>query len=125
MLDPITHLRLTAQGFAGTVAKLGALAGDSRKGESCKWIALGGGGYDMGAVARGWAMAYAVMSEQDIPDRIPESFNSPGDSTRNQREFADPLPPEPEEAVRNQISAFADRSIEQLQALLFPAFGIS
>ena len=125
VLDPITHLRLTAQGFAGTVAKLGALAGDSRKGESCKWIALGGGGYDLGAVARGWAMAYAVMSEQDIPDRIPESFNSPGDSTRNQREFADPLPPELEEAVRNQISAFADRSIEQLQALLFPVFGIS
>ena len=120
MLDPITHLRLTAQGFAGTVAKLGALAQ-----ESGKWIALGGGGYDLGAVARGWAMAYAVMTDQDIPDRIPESFASPGNSTDHLQEFADPQPPQPEEAVRSQISAFADRSVEQLQMLLFPRFGIS
>jgi acetoin utilization protein AcuC len=120
MLDPITHLRLTAQGFAGTVAKLGGLIQ-----ESGKWIALGGGGYDMGAVARGWAMAYAVMSEQDIPDRIPESFDSPGNSTNHLEEFADPQPPESEDAVRKQISAFTDRSVEQLQALLFPRFGIS
>jgi acetoin utilization protein AcuC len=116
VLDPITHLRLTAQGFAGTVAKLSALAQ-----ESGKWIALGGGGYDMGAVARGWAMAYAVMSEQDIPDRIPDSFSSTG----HQGKFADPQPAEPDDAVRKQISAFANRSVEQLQALLFPRFGIS
>ncbi len=114
--DPITHLRLTTQGFAGTVAKLGALGQ-----ESGKWLALGGGGYDLGAVARGWAMAYAVMSEQDIPDRVPDSFATPG----GQNTFADPHPPELEESTQEQISAFADRSVEQLQALLFPRFGIS
>ena len=37
------------------------------------WLALGGGGYDLGAVARCWSLAYGVMLGVEWPDRIPES----------------------------------------------------
>ena len=43
--DPITHLMLTVQGFGQTVRKLAQSA-------PAKWLALGGGGYDLQAVAR-------------------------------------------------------------------------
>ena len=47
--DPITHLALTVQGFGDTVAELSRWAP--------KWLALGGGGYDLQAVARAWTTA--------------------------------------------------------------------
>jgi len=115
VFDPITHLRLTTQGFARTVAKLSELAD-----EAGKWIALGGGGYDLGAVARGWSMAFAVMSEQRIPDAIPESF----DAIEGIVKFADVPPGNPEPVMASQIAAFADRSIEEITTALFPRFGI-
>ena len=53
-LDPITHLALTTQGFGNVVSKLADKAP--------KWLALGGGGYDVQAVARSWTQAYGIMS---------------------------------------------------------------
>lgn len=111
--DPIAHLRLTVQGFAKTVARLSELAR-----ECGKWVATGGGGYDLGAVARGWAMAFAAMSGVDIPDRIPASFTGlPGLST-----FADPQPEPVDDALGEQIEAFATRSVEEVQRRIFPRF---
>ncbi len=115
VFDPITHLRLTTQGFARSVAKLAVLAS-----ESGKWIALGGGGYDLGAVARGWSMAFAVMSGQRIPDKIPASF----DAIEGIVNFADVPPGDPDPTVASLITAFADRSIEEITKTLFPRFGI-
>ena len=62
--DPLTHLQLTTRGYEEAIrqfAKLGV-----------PWLALGGGGYDLMAVARAWTLAYGVMVEQDWPDRIPD-----------------------------------------------------
>lgn len=114
--DPITHLRLTTQGFARTVARLADLAGTVGK-----WVAAGGGGYDLGAVARGWSMAYAVMAGKDIPERVPDSFTSyPGLTT-----FADEPPDTLEGHVAEQVRAFADQSVEEVRKRIFPRFGIS
>jgi len=115
VFDPIAHLRITTQGFARTVAKLAILAD-----ETGKWIALGGGGYDLGAVARGWTMAFAVMSQQRIPDYIPASF---GD-IQGISNFSDVPPGDPDPAMASQIAAFADRSIEEISTSIFPRFGI-
>ncbi len=115
-LDPITHLRLTTQGFARTVARLGELVGPETS-----WVAAGGGGYDLGAVARGWSMAFAVMAGVDIPDRIPEEFTEyPGLST-----FADEQPAPLEPAVAEQVRAFAERSVEEVRNTIFPHFELS
>jgi acetoin utilization protein AcuC len=35
---------------------------------------LGGGGYDVGNVARAWTLAWAIMNDVQAPDEIPASF---------------------------------------------------
>jgi acetoin utilization protein AcuC len=115
--DPITHMRLTTQGFAAAVARLKALAGECPLG----WVAVGGGGYDLGAVARAWTMALAVMSGHRLPDRIPAAFKS----IPNLETFADspppPLPPE----VDAQVRDFSARVTAAIRELVFPRFGLS
>lgn len=64
--DPLAHLQYTTKGFCEVVGKLRDL--------SPKWIALGGGGYDITNVARAWTLAWALMNGVDLPDMIPEEF---------------------------------------------------
>lgn len=113
--DPITHLRLTTQGFAATVAKLAALAD-----ESGGWVATGGGGYDLAAVARGWAMAFAVMSGAEVPEELPRSYTGPqGPGT-----FSDPPERAREPEIQGQIRGFVERSVDEVRRVIFPHFGL-
>ena len=52
--DPLTHLALTVDGFAEAVRPITMLAP--------RLVALGGGGYDLGNVARAWTVAWAPRS---------------------------------------------------------------
>ena len=64
--DPITHLNLSVQGFGEIVKQF--------KDMKYPWLALGGGGYDIWAVARGWALAFGVMNDWELPDAIPPEY---------------------------------------------------
>ncbi len=64
--DPLSHLNCTTNGFCEAVKKLRLLAP--------KWVALGGGGYDVGSVARAWTLAWAVMNGTEAPADMPEDF---------------------------------------------------
>ena len=64
--DPITHLQLTSRGYVEVIREFARLG--------IPWLALGGGGYDVGAVARCWSLAYGVMLGVDWPDRIPDAL---------------------------------------------------
>jgi acetoin utilization protein AcuC len=64
--DPLAHLNLTTNGFCRAVKVIQSL--------SPKWVALGGGGYDIANVARAWTLAWAIMNGIDTPDEIPGSF---------------------------------------------------
>lgn len=64
--DPLTHLNLTTNGFCEMVGMIKDL--------SPKWVALGGGGYDVANVARAWTLAWAVMNGVDAPEEIPGDF---------------------------------------------------
>ncbi len=113
--DPITHLQLTTQGHNQAVRRLGALA--DRAG---LWVAVGGGGYDLGAVARAWTMDLAAMAGFNLPERIPDSFTSvPVPPT-----FADQPPPDPGAAVTSQTRAFAQESVRQIRKKVFPRHGL-
>ena len=113
--DPITHLRLTTQGHNEAVRRLGELAA-----KSGRWVAVGGGGYDPGAVARAWTMDLATMAGFELPERIPESFDSiPVPAT-----FADDNPPDLGPAVFDQTRAFAAESVRQIRENVFPAHGL-
>ena len=111
--DPITHLRLTVQGFERVVAQLAGLAPG-------KWLALGGGGYDLQAVARAWALAYGVMSEQRLAGDIPDAYrNRYGVTTLRDHDV-----PGLDDSVTSQTKDFAEASVREVQRLVFPVHGI-
>jgi acetoin utilization protein AcuC len=112
-LDPITHVALTVQGFREAVAELARLAPP-------RWLALGGGGYDLQAVARAWASAFAVMSEQELPNEIPASYRQRYDIAS----LRDPDDLKVEESVRRDTRVFAEASVQSVRRLVFPAHGL-
>ena len=64
--DPLTHLALDVQGFARAVARITEFAP--------RVVALGGGGYDIGNVARAWTAAWAVMNGVEVNADLPADF---------------------------------------------------
>ena len=68
--DPLAHLNYTTNGFCEVVGKIKEL--------SPRWIALGGGGYEITNVARAWTLAWAIMNNVAAPDKLaddlPEAF---------------------------------------------------
>jgi acetoin utilization protein AcuC len=111
--DPITHLGLTVQGIERVVAELAKLA-------QGKWLALGGGGYNVQAVARAWAMAYGVMSGRRLADEVPDTYRSRyGVTTLRDRDA-----PRLDDSVKKQTRDFAEASVREVQRLVFPVHGI-
>ncbi len=111
--DPITHLALSVQGHAAAVEELGSLGVG-------KWLALGGGGYDLQAVARAWALDFAVISEQHLSAEIPQSYvDRYGISTlRDVDEF-----PIQQDMVRDAMT-FAEAGAQSVKRLVFGAHGL-
>jgi acetoin utilization protein AcuC len=66
--DPLANLALTTHGLEAIFRRMESLAP--------QWLALGGGGYDMGVVPRAWALALAVMSEQALPAELPMRYRA-------------------------------------------------
>ena len=113
--DPLTHLSLTTQGFDLAVKKLGVLAA-----EIGKWVAVGGGGYDLSAVSRSWTMALASMANFNLPNDVPNQFTS----LSNMTTFAD-IPPAPaEQQYLDEIQSYNTQSLNEIRSLIFPKFGI-
>ena len=110
--DPITHLALTVQGFGQVVNEFPQMAS--------RWVALGGGGYDLQAVARAWTVAYSIMSEQGFPDQLPPSYRERhGVST-----LADHGDLGIKDNVRKDARVFAENSVETVKRLVFPTHGL-
>ena len=111
--DPITHLCLTVQGFRRTVRELARLSPG-------KWLALGGGGYDLQAVARAWTAAYGVMSGQELPDDIPESYRQ----RHGVPKLSDAAVPGIAESIVRDARAFAESSASAVRRLIYPLHGV-
>ncbi len=97
--DPLAHLVLSTAGFAATVRRLRALCP--------RWIALGGGGYNVAVVARGWTWAWAIMNDRDLPGEIEAGLAGPDDS---------PSAP----SLEGQAWEFAREQVRRVQRLAFP-----
>ena len=65
-LDPLGHLTLTTKGYTQVVRMI--------KESAPRWVALGGGGYEVSVMPRAWTMAYSIMSGQEFPDQFPPSY---------------------------------------------------
>jgi len=64
--DPLAMLDLTTNAFEHAVRRFKDLCP--------KWVALGGGGYDLNNVPRAWALAWAIMNGVELPDELPKSY---------------------------------------------------
>lgn len=111
-LDPITHLALTTQGFGQVVSEFKTLAP--------KWLALGGGGYNLQAVARSWALAFAVMSDQSLHEELPMSYSK----KYGIENLYDTQTVSFEPLVNQSAKQFAEASVRAVKDAIFPAHNL-
>ncbi|MCS7253459.1 MAG: acetoin utilization protein AcuC [Armatimonadota bacterium] len=111
--DPITHWRLTTHGFCAAVERFKEL----RK----PWVALGGGGYDVGNVCRAWTLAWATMIGANVGDEIPPKW---GELAKRYgiklASLRDERPSTSEKAIIEATRA----TCERIKKLVFPTHGL-
>ena len=110
--DPLTHLQVTTRGYVEAARELSRL--------EVQWLALGGGGYDIGAVARSWALAYGVMLDVEWPDRIPEN----GVEQAGARQLRDTVNPDIPRDIRQESRRFAEEAVAAIKKEVFPIYGL-
>lgn len=111
--DPLTHLALTTRALAAEAKLLHDLAHEHCQG---RWVALGGGGYEIyRVVPRAWALVWSELSGRPLPEKIPSTWLD-----RWQQESAEPLPTtfldHPEDFSARPRRAEIERSNRQLVA---------
>ena len=111
--DPLTHLQVTTRGFVEAVREFAGMG--------VPWLAFGGGGYDLSAVARSWALAYGVMLGVEWPDRLPGPFVALHGTER----LRDTLIPQVPADVQRDSQIFAVETVASIKEQLFPLHSIS
>ncbi|MEX2356517.1 MAG: hypothetical protein WD535_05725, partial [Thermaerobacterales bacterium] len=102
-LDPLTHLALTTAGLEIFSKRMDALSAELCDG---RWLALGGGGYEIWQVVpRVWALVWSAVSGQRPPAAIPAPWVE-----RWQELAPGPLPEEFRETAG--AGKAADRGVE-------------
>jgi len=112
-LDPLTHLRATTRTFERAARVVHDLAHELCDG---RLIALGGGGYDVWRVVpRAWALVWAALGDQHVPEAVPRAWRerwaprSPVALPQRMRDRAADCPPIPrrEEVAATNAATFA------------------
>lgn len=109
--DPLTHLQLTTLGFVEVVREFAALG--------LPWLATGGGGYDLMAVARAWTLAFGVMLGEEWPDTLPREFAL----EHGIGHLRDSGSPEVPANLRLDIRRHAGETVAALKEQVFPVHG--
>ena len=112
--DPLTHLALTSYGHREAVRELSRLSPG-------KWVAFGGGGYDLSAVTRCWTLDFATMVGIDLPDIVPAAFQEKYGLER----VHDPHTPRIDNIKREFARRMAEESVEAIRERIFPLHGMS
>ena len=114
--DPLTHLALDIQGFARAVQRIAELAP--------RLVALGGGGYDLRNVARGWTLSWAILNDLELPAEMPATFGA--DLERYEFETAHLLdePLRLNEQTRQRVNEYVTRQVAAVKRVIFPLHGL-
>ena len=110
--DPLTHLQVTTEGYIETVRQLAGLG--------LPWLALGGGGYDLSAVARAWTLVYGVMLGTEWPDQLPIAFSKEHRVAR----LRDQLSPEVPSEIRIDARRYMEDVVGAIRQQIFPLHGL-
>ena len=96
--DPLARLALTSHGHEALFRALAGLAP--------RWLALGGGGYDIGVVPRSWALALGVMAGLSLPAQLPAGYREKyGGRTLHDQEVPSWLPKGRSGAIEEVVAA--------------------
>ncbi len=115
--DPLTHLKLTNNGYQRTVRTLRQLCS--------KIIALGGGGYDLFRTARCWTLAWAILNDLTPVDEFAGLVGGMmfGPEMEVGSLYDRPFLTEGE--VKEKAFQEARRVVNYLQEVIFPLHGIT
>jgi acetoin utilization protein AcuC len=117
--DPLAHLGLITDDYMSIATRLHDLAHRHAHG---RWVALGGGGYQLASVVpRAWTIYFAELTGGDLPHEVPWDWLHKAENATGVRPpttFHDRhvmLQPERAERVRNA----ADHAVESLRRTAF------
>jgi len=114
--DPLAHGDVTTAGFVAVLQQLKPLAP--------RWIATGGGGYNVTNVARAWTLAWGMMNDVEIPDALPEEalslLQQAGYKGRTLRDPDSQI----SQARHNRLRVEVQAVIAYLERHVFPLHGI-
>jgi acetoin utilization protein AcuC len=122
--DPLAHLSLSVDEFEQIVRRLHRMSHEVCEG---RWIATGGGGYQLVTVVpRAWTMAFAEMSGQSLPVDIPMAWQERAGARTGDRPptaFTDgPLTVSTN--LESRARAAAEEAVAGLRRLVLPHHGV-
>ena len=110
--DPLTHLQVTTVGYIAAVRQLAGLG--------LPWLALGGGGYDVSAVARAWTLVYGVMLGAEWPDQLPLGFSEEHRVARLRDQVSPKVPSE----IKIDARRYMEDVVGAIRQEIFPLHGL-
>jgi len=110
--DPLANLHLSIAGFERIVRRIKDLVP--------RWVALGGGGYEISNVARAWTLAWAIMNGIELNENLPEPYlEKAGRLGIHDRKLREGAPP-PSQRYDNGGRMEIERVVDYLQKKVFP-----
>jgi acetoin utilization protein AcuC len=110
--DPLTNLSLSIFGYEKVVRRIKDLAP--------RWVALGGGGYNISNVARAWTLAWAVMNGIELKEQLPELYVKEAAKVGiYEKELRGGFKPTPNSG-RDEIQKEVERVVNYLKQNVFP-----
>jgi len=110
--DPLGNLNLSIAGFEKVVRRIKDLVP--------RWVALGGGGYEVSNVVRAWTLAWAIMNGIELKENLPEAYLEKaarlGIYDRELREGGSPPSQSSDSGIRMEI----ERVVDYLQKKVLP-----
>jgi len=113
--DPLAGLNLTTNGFSRIVREI--------KSWGLKWVALGGGGYNVMNVARAWTKAWAIMKGVEIPDSLPQDFVNKHRAELGQNLTLSDRPYKINGAIADSARQMASSVVTKIKETVFPLLG--
>jgi acetoin utilization protein AcuC len=111
--DPLTNLNISIFGFEKVVRRIKDL--------SRKWVALGGGGYEIWNVARAWTLAWAVMNDVELSEELPEGFlEKAGRLGIHEKKLRGASSKPASENQRREIRSETERVVSYIEKTVFP-----
>ena len=110
--DPLTNLHLSILGYEKVLKRIKDLAP--------RWVALGGGGYNISNVARAWTLAWAVMNGIELKEDLPEAFLKEAEKMGVEERELRGSPKTPPHSLNEENRAEMERVVHYLRKTVFP-----